>query len=203
MCLANLSNKSGDLIVNIGKKPHDFVKKNQWTTLKKPKWSWEVTSRFISKVRRNVCCRCGCFLPKSRYSGIYFRKLFYFKNKFLFINGSILETNDYFNNRSRENVIFSELSEVITTLSNQDFAGLDKFRLLDKKNKCFYCKSVIYMQQKQQWSQNWALRNPTTDVLSVCFNVTGYWNILYALSQVATEPGKVNALDTIHFKFFY
>ena len=52
-----------------------------------------------------------------------------FKNKFLFNNGSILEINDYFNDRSRGNVSFTELSEIITTLSNQDFAGLDKFRL--------------------------------------------------------------------------
>ena len=66
-----------------------------------------------------------------------------FKDKFLFNNGSILEINDYFNNRSRRNVSFTELSQIIATLSNQDFAGLDKFRLLEKKNKCFYCKSVI------------------------------------------------------------
>ena len=50
-----------------------------------------------------------------------------FKNKFLFNNGSILEINDYFNDRSRGNVSFTELSETITALSNQDFAGLDKF----------------------------------------------------------------------------
>ena len=50
-----------------------------------------------------------------------------FKNKFLFNNGSILEINDYFNDRSRVNVSFTELSEIITTLSNQDFAGLDIF----------------------------------------------------------------------------
>ena len=47
------------------------------------------------------------------------------------------------NTRSRGNVSFTEQSEIITTPSNQDFAGLDKFRLLEKKNKCFYCKSVI------------------------------------------------------------
>ena len=66
-----------------------------------------------------------------------------FKNKFLGNNGSILAINDYFNNRSRGNVSFTELSEIITTLSSQDFAGLDKFRSLEKKNKCFYCKGVI------------------------------------------------------------
>ena len=42
------------------------------------------------------------------------------------------------NNRSTGNVSFTKLSEIITTLSNQDFAGLDKFRLLEKKNECFY-----------------------------------------------------------------
>ena len=52
-----------------------------------------------------------------------------FRNKFLFNNGSILKINDYYNNRSRENVSFTELSETINTLSNQDFAEMDKFRL--------------------------------------------------------------------------
>ena len=46
----------------------------------------------------------------------------------LFNNGSTLEINNYCNNRSRGNVSFTELSEIINTLSNQDFTGLDKFR---------------------------------------------------------------------------
>ena len=52
-----------------------------------------------------------------------------FKNKFLFNNGSILEINYYYSNKSRGNVSFTELSEIINTLSSQDFAGMDKFRL--------------------------------------------------------------------------
>ena len=52
-----------------------------------------------------------------------------FKNEFLFNNAIILEINDCYNNRSRGNVSFTELSEIINTVSNQDFAGLDKFRL--------------------------------------------------------------------------
>ena len=51
------------------------------------------------------------------------------KNKFLFNSGSTLELNDYYNKRSRGNVSFTELCEIINTLSNQDFAGLNKFRL--------------------------------------------------------------------------
>ena len=52
-----------------------------------------------------------------------------FKNKFLCNTGSILEINDYYNNRSRGNVSSAELSEIINTLSNEDFVGMDKFRL--------------------------------------------------------------------------
>ena len=52
-----------------------------------------------------------------------------FQNKFLFNNGSILKIIDYYNNRNRGNVNFTEFCEIINNLSNQDFAGLDKFRL--------------------------------------------------------------------------
>ena len=74
----------------------------------------------------------GCFSPKSnQVSQHTFENYYDFKNKFfiLFNSGSILEINDYCNNTSRGNVSFSELSEIINTLSNHDFAGLDKFKL--------------------------------------------------------------------------
>ena len=59
-----------------------------------------------------------------------------FKNKFLFNNGSILEINDYYNsNKSRGNESFTELSKIINTLSSQDFAGMDKFRLRERLGK--------------------------------------------------------------------
>ena len=35
-------------------------------------------------------------------------------------------------NKSRGNVTFTELSEIINTLSSQDFAGMDKFRLRER-----------------------------------------------------------------------
>ena len=47
----------------------------------------------------------------------------------LFNNGSILEINDYCNNGSRGKLSLTELSEIINTLSIQEFAGLDKFKL--------------------------------------------------------------------------
>ena len=54
-----------------------------------------------------------------------------FKYKFLILlnNCSILEINDFCNNGRRENISLTELSEIINTLSNQDFAVFDKFRL--------------------------------------------------------------------------
>ena len=41
-----------------------------------------------------------------------------FKNKLLFNNGSILEINDYYNNRNQGNVSYTELREIENTLSN-------------------------------------------------------------------------------------
>ena len=43
-----------------------------------------------------------------------------YKNKFLFVNGSILEIDDDYY------VSFTELSKIINTASNQDIARLDK-----------------------------------------------------------------------------
>ena len=48
-----------------------------------------------------------------------------FKSNFSF--GSILEIHDYFRTMGKSS--FNDLSQLINTLSNQDFAGLDKFRL--------------------------------------------------------------------------
>ena len=40
-----------------------------------------------------------------------------------------------FTDKSRGNTSFTGLSEIINTLSNQDFAGLDKFRLRSSLEK--------------------------------------------------------------------
>ena len=51
-----------------------------------------------------------------------------FKSKFLFNNGSIFKIHDYF--RTRGNPSFNDLSQLINTLSIQDFAGSDEFNKL-------------------------------------------------------------------------
>ena len=54
--IPTLATLGEDVIASIVKKPHYFVKKKQWTTLKKPEWSWEVTSRFLRRREgRNFC----------------------------------------------------------------------------------------------------------------------------------------------------
>ena len=54
-----------------------------------------------------------------------------FKSKFSFNN--VLEIHYYF--RTRGNASFNDLSQLINTLSNQDFAGLNKFRLRESLGK--------------------------------------------------------------------
>ena len=71
----------------------------------------------------------GVFCPNLGITAYALENCSNSKNKFLFNNGSILEINHYYSNKSRGNVSFTELSEIINTLSSQDFAGMDKFRL--------------------------------------------------------------------------
>ena len=56
-----------------------------------------------------------------------------FKSNFSFNNRSIIEIHDYF--RTRGNASFNDLSQLINALSNQDFSGLDKFRLTENLGK--------------------------------------------------------------------
>ena len=60
----------------------------------------------------------------------------YFNNVLLSIESS-LEINDFY--RTRGNVSFTELPEIINTLTNQDFPGLYKFNELGN----FFCLQVV------------------------------------------------------------
>ena len=122
-------------------KNHIILWKKQWTTLKKTNHLEKSHPDFSKEGKEDG--HVGVFCQNLGIKTYTSENYSNFENKFLFNNGSILKKNDYFNNRSRGNVSFTELSEIIATLSNQDFAELDKFRLLEKKNKCFYCKSII------------------------------------------------------------
>ena len=118
-CLATLSKKSENVIANIVKKPHNFVKKTKNYLQNNPNDLEKLHPDFSEQGTEEISQHTYTL---ENYSN--------FKNKFLFNNGSILEINDYYNsNKSRGNVTFTELSDIINTLSSQDFAGMDKFRL--------------------------------------------------------------------------
>ena len=114
------------------KKKHGFVKKNTKNYLKNPpKWSWGTTPRFLRRKEKKayVCFFCQNLVYTSEnYS--------YFNNVLLSIESS-LEINDFY--RTRGNVSFTELPEIINTLTNQDFPGLYKFNELGN----FFCLQVV------------------------------------------------------------
>ena len=89
-----------------------------------------------------------------------------FKNKFLFKKDSILEINDYYN-RIRRNLSFIELSEIKNTLSNQDFAGLDKFRLgLEKIKEMRVKMNEIIKSNRNESSMSDFLSSPFSPAMA-------------------------------------
>ena len=66
-----------------------------------------------------------------------------FKSKFSLSNGNIFEIHDYF--RTRRNDRFNDFSQLLNTLSNQDFAGLDNFNELGN----------LFCTQGVAWKVNW------------------------------------------------
>ena len=129
-CLDTMSKKTEN-ITNI--KNHMVLWKNSKNYLKKPKWFWETTSRFLSKRKKEMLAgHVGVFCQNLVYA---LENYINFKNVLL-NNRSILEINYYY--KIRGNVSFTELSEIKNTLSNQDFAGLDKFNNLEENLFCMH-----------------------------------------------------------------
>ena len=121
-CLATLSKNSENVIV---KKPHNFVKKTKNCLKKKPNDLEKLHPDFSEKGTEEMSAgHVGVFCQNLGITAYTLENYYNFKNKFLFSNGSILEINDYYDsNKSRGNVSFTELSEIINTLSSQDFAA--------------------------------------------------------------------------------
>ena len=126
-CLATLSKKGENVIVNIVKKPHNFVKKTKNYLQNNPNDLEKLHPDFSEEGTEEMSAgHVGVFCQNLGITAYTLENYSNFKNKFLFNNGSILEINDYYNsNKSRGNVTFTELSEIINTLSSQDFAGWD------------------------------------------------------------------------------
>ena len=95
---------------------------------KKTIWPSEITSRFLRRERKPAGL-VDVFCSNLGITAYTLENYSNFKSKFLFNNGSIFEMDDYF--RTRGNSRFNDLSQLINTLSNQDFAGLDNFNKLE------------------------------------------------------------------------
>ena len=72
-----------------------------------------------------------------------------FKSNFSFNNNRSLEIHDHF--RTRGNASYNDLSQLINTLSNKDFACLTKFKLRKIPTSNQLCRC----QCKQGWQSCW------------------------------------------------
>ena len=135
----------------MSKKPHNFVKKTK-NYLKKTPTDLEKLHPYFSEEGKEERSaeHVGVFCEDLGITTYTSENYSNFKNKFLSNNGSILEINDYYNNRSRGNVRCTELSEIINTLSNQDIAGMDKFRLRTSLGKI---KEILVKMNKTKKSK--------------------------------------------------
>ena len=106
------------------------MKKKLKTALKKPNDLEKLYPDFLEEGKKEISAgNAGVFCQNLGITAYTLENYSNLKIKFLFNNDSMLETNYHYNNRSKGNVIFTELSEIINTLSNLDFAGMDKFKL--------------------------------------------------------------------------
>ena len=97
---------------------------------KKSKWPWEITTRFLRRgERRKAVGYKVVFCQNLGIATYTLENYSNFKSKFSFDNGSIFETNDYF--RTWWNASFNDFSQLINTLLNQGFAGLDELNKLE------------------------------------------------------------------------
>ena len=86
-----------------------------------------------------------------------------FKSNISFNNGSILEIHDYF--RTGGNASLNNLSQIINTLSNQDFAGLDKFRLGESQGEISVQLLKINKSNRNESSMSDFLSSPFSPVM--------------------------------------
>ena len=117
--MTTLSEKSKNVIANIVKKPHNFVKKLKIPLKTPPKDLQKLHPDFSEEGKEEMSVgHVGVFRQNLGITAYTLENYSNFKSKFLFNNGSILEINDYYNNRNRGNVSYTELCEIINTLSN-------------------------------------------------------------------------------------
>ena len=119
-CLAILLKKQ--------EKSHNFMRKTKNYLNKNPNYIEKLHPDFSEEGKEErPAGNVGVFCQNLGITAYTLENYSNFKSNFSFNNGSILEIHDYFRNLGKSS--FNDLSKLINTLSNEDFSGLDKFRL--------------------------------------------------------------------------
>ena len=142
--LAYSIQKSENDITNIIKKnPHNFVRKTK-SYLKNPQMTLRNYIQISQRKRKKKDSWECVFCKNLGITGCTLENCSNFKSKFSIDNGSIFKIHDYF--RTRRNARLSDLSQLINTLSSQDFPGLHNlgslWRTLDKLENVFCTRGV-------------------------------------------------------------
>ena len=115
-------------VANIVKKTHNFIRKTKNSLNKNPNDIEKLHPGFSEEGKeKKPAGHVGVFCQNLGITVYTLENYSNFKSNFSFNNESILEIHDYFRTLGKSS--FNDLSELINTLSNQDFSGLDKFRL--------------------------------------------------------------------------
>ena len=125
------------------KKLHNFVRKTK-SYLKSPQMTLRNYIQISQRKRKKKGSWECVFCQNLGIAACTLKNCSNFKSKFSISNGSIFEIHDYF--RTRRNARFNDLSQIINTLSDQDFADLHNlgklWRTLDKLENVFCTRGV-------------------------------------------------------------
>ena len=116
------------ILPKLSKKPHNFIRKTKSYLKKSPNDLEKLHPDFSEEGKEErPSGHVGVFCQNLGITAYTLENYSNFKSNFSINNGSILEIHDYF--RTRGDASFNNLSQITNTQSNQDFAGLDNFRL--------------------------------------------------------------------------
>ena len=121
------------ILPTLSKKTHNFIRKTKSYLKKYPNDLEKLHPDFSEEGKEErPAGHVGVFCQNLGIIAYTLENYSNFKSNFSFNSGSIVETHDYF--KTRGNVCFNDfnLSQLINTLSNQDFAGFDNFNKLEK-----------------------------------------------------------------------
>ena len=168
--LGNSIEKSENDIPNIVKKAHNFIRKTKSYLKKNPNDFEKLYPDFSEKGKEGrPAGHVGVFCQNLGITAYILENYPNFKSNFSFNNESILKIHDSF--RTRGNASFNNLSQIINTLSNQDFAGFDKFKLREILGKMKEMRAQllknIYIYIRNESSMSDVLSSPFSPAITM------------------------------------